>query len=248
MSDASHIHDEISLLERSMDDARIEFERGELDEARFTQLWERDQAAIVRLREKLRGVDASTSSEEPQAPTEEHRDYEGVAGRSLSRGLVLSLLAAAVIVVALAIWLSVGSGTSSSSQRDTIISLLNRADAEVQNNKPAEALVLYNEVLKMDPTQSQALAESGWLTFEAGMVAGSKPLIAHGESLVREASSVDPGLYAAHLYLGVIELLANRNPKAAMAQFNLFESLHPPAKWLALANPYISQASKDLIK
>ncbi len=245
MNDVSHIMDEISLLERSIEDARVEFERGELDELRYTQLLERDQASIERLRDELRRLESPASSEQDQdsnvgAPHHEH------VGRSLSRGFVFSVAAVVVIIGALAIWLSLGSGSSPRSQRDTIVSLLNRADAEVQNNKPAEALVLYNQVLKIDPTQSQALAESGWLTFEAGMVAGSKPLIAHGESLVREASSVDPSLYAAHLYLGVIELVANRDPKAALAQFKIFESLHPPAKWLSLATPYISQAMKDL--
>ena len=245
MSDASHILDEISLLERSIDDARIEFERGELDERRYAQLLERDQATIARLQDELRNLDSPPSSERSHESNIDERQPEPV-GRSLSRGFVFSLAVVVVFIGALAIWLSLGSSNSPRSQRDAIVSLLNRADGQVQDNKPAEALVLYNQVLKMDPTQSQALAESGWLTFEAGMVAGSKPLIAHGESLVREASSVDPSLYAAHLYLGVIELLANRDAKAAMVQFDIFESLHPPAKWRSLAAPYIAQASKGL--
>ena len=236
----NYIQDEISLLERAIADAKEEFDRGELDAESFERLCLRDQASIERLRGQIAQATELGSSEIIAA-----RD-EARAGRLLSRGIVVLIVATVVTISGVVLWMVLGTQSSPPSQRDAIVTMLNRADTEVQRAKPAEALVLYNEVLKLDPKQSQALAQSGWLTFEAGMLANSKPLVAHGERLVREATKVDPTLYAAHLYLGVIDLMARHNPKAALTEFTTFRALHPPAKWQSLADQYTAQAKKQL--
>ena len=63
---------------------------------------------------------------------------------------------------------------------------------------------------------------------------------------MREAVALAPKDYAPRLYLGVIELLGNANPKAALRQFTAFGALDPPAKWVTKAQPYIDKAKADL--
>lgn len=238
-ADQRRLQDDLALLKRSLADAQSEYERGELDQESFEKLKLRDQAHIAKIHSEL----SVLNGEGRDAPDGEATDR---AGRSLSKTWIFAIALVVVLLGGGLMWWLSGSSASSSNQTDAIVTLVNQADNDVQHGKAAEALVLYNRVLKMDPTQSQALAESGWLTFEAGTVAGSKALVAHGEQLVSEASRVDPSLYAAHLYLGVMELLANHDPKAALAQFKAFESCHPPAKWRNLAQPYIADAKKAL--
>ena len=235
-----HLEGEISLLERSLLDAQQEFDRGELDAQRYIKLRDRDQAMIERLRAQI--AESSVSPREESDAV----GQDGRVGRSLSKKLAIVLLLLVVAISGVVLWFVLGTNTSPNAQRDAIVTMLNQADNQVQHGKPAEALVLYNAVLKLDPTQSQALAQSGWLTFEAGMVANSKPLVAHGDALVSEATIVDPKLYAAHLYRGVIDLVAKHDAKGALVQFAAFRALHPPAKWQSLAQKYIAQAEQEL--
>ena len=105
----------------------------------------------------------------------------------------------------------------------------------------AGALRLYRQVLATDPTQADALAQSGWLEFEAGVQARNGAVLARAQQTEEQAVRVAPGSYAAHLYLGSM-LLAENDAVGAQQQFRRFLADHPPAAQVQVAAPFIDRA------
>jgi len=118
---------------------------------------------------------------------------------------------------------------------------LDQAAVEVGEGHLVTALQLYKEVLSESPRQSTALAEGGWLEWESGKAAANASLIAKGRASVTEAARVAPKFYAGHLYLGTIDLDQGQD-SAAVAQYKLFLSDHPQAKWIKDYSPEIRKA------
>ncbi|HEY5246389.1 MAG TPA: hypothetical protein VIJ60_12030, partial [Acidimicrobiales bacterium] len=135
-----------------------------------------------------------------------------------------------------------GSITLSHSQQ--IQEQLAEATTLVQKNELVEALGVYKQVLSETPHQPQALAEWGWLEWQAAQTAGNLTLAAEGRSAVAESVKVDPSLYAGYLYLGTI-LLAQKQPAAAVAEYRKFLANHPPKAWITNAAPSIEKAFSE---
>ncbi len=150
-----------------------------------------------------------------------------------------------VVIVAAIVGIVVGTSSPPPSKDAQIATLLNHADQDVQQNKVAEAIEIYDHVLTIEPTQAHALAEAGWLTYSAGVSARSIKVMEQGETQVRGAVRVDPSLFAAHLYLGAILLLSHEDPKGALGQFEKFLALKPPTSWIKTAEPYMKKAAKE---
>ena len=106
----------------------------------------------------------------------------------------------------------------------------------------SEALVVYHKVLSEDPDQPQALAETGWLEWEAGFSATDTSLETRGRALVQRSLKVETDDDAAHLFLGTIELEQNHDPAAAVTQYKTFLSEHPARSLITGAAPLIAQA------
>ncbi|HEX3946387.1 MAG TPA: hypothetical protein VHW47_01725 [Acidimicrobiales bacterium] len=132
-------------------------------------------------------------------------------------------------------------GGITTTQTQQIQRALAQAAVLVQEGKSVEALQLYKQILSLTPSQPQALAEWGWLDWEAAKQAGNLTLAASGRSAVARATQLDPSLYAAHLYLGTI-LLGQGQPGQAVTQYKAFLADHPPKGWVTKGAPYIRQA------
>ncbi len=126
-------------------------------------------------------------------------------------------------------------------QTQTVQHDLAAAATLVQNGKLDTALNVYKEILSVTPRQPQALAEWGWLSWEAADSAGNLTLAAQGRSAVADSVKLDPSLFAGRLYLGSI-LLAQHQPTQAVVQYKAFLADHPPKSWVTTAAGYISQA------
>ncbi len=87
-----------------------------------------------------------------------------------------------------------------------------------------------------------ALAQLGWIEFESGHATGDRALLDDARAKLDRAVQLDPGAYAARLYLGTVLLEEDGNPSAAVAQFQRFFSDRPPAALVAQAAPIIRQA------
>ena len=248
-ADRHRLLDEIALVTASLEDARAEHGRGELDDEGLAAISSRDRARLAALRTEhaAAGDDvqarSATAGPPPSAARPGAADPAAVSTPAARSGvwlwLGLTSLAAVLVVVATA--LLVSSTTPSSSAQ--IGARLSQADALAARGKLAEALPVYGAVLRLDPRQPEALAQSGWLTFEAGEAAHSSQLVAKGEAQVSEAVALAPRAFAGHLYLGVIDLTAHNDSARALDQLTLFLKLKPPARWVRRAKPYIDKAA-----
>ena len=231
--------DQRRLLEASLSDAADEYTAGELDDEGLARITERDRmrldevdAALERLAERDEAPDVPVDAPPTGDPDEE---------RPRRRW---SLLVVGTIAIVLAVGALVANQRAHQAgpTQAQVATLLVQADTLAQKGKISEALALYSKVLAADPTQPEALAQSGFLTFEAGIATSSAQLTARGESQVRQAASLAPKDYAPRLYLGVIDLVGKRDAAAALKEFSAFRDLDPPAKWVKRAQPFIDKA------
>jgi cytochrome c-type biogenesis protein CcmH/NrfG len=63
-----------------------------------------------------------------------------------------------------------------------------------------------------------------------------------GEAKLERAAGLDPGDYAASLYLGTVLLQRDTNPAGAVGQFQRFLADDPPAALVQQAAPVMRQA------
>jgi tetratricopeptide (TPR) repeat protein len=246
MSDADRqrLLSERGLLLASLRDAAEEHDAGELDDETFTAITERDRARLAAIAEEIDRLDEAAGPSE--LVEQDPHEARGAKGESfVARHRLATVAVSCVVIVAVIVGIVVGTSSPAPSKDAQITSLLNQADQDVQQNKVAEAIEIYDHVLTIDPTQAHALAEAGWLTYSAGVSARSIKVMEQGETQVRGAVRADPSLFAAHLYLGAILLLSHDDPKGALAQFEKFLALKPPASWVKTAEPYLTKAAQE---
>ena len=104
--------------------------------------------------------------------------------------------------------------------------------------KAAEALKLYDELLRDDPRNVQALAYRGWLLKRAGL-----PDLAM-ESLDK-AVAIDPRFPDAHFFRGMVLYQDRKDPAAAVVEFRLFMSNNPPQEMVPLVEDVLRRAMAD---
>ena len=104
------------------------------------------------------------------------------------------------------------------------------------------AAQLYQSVLAKHPDNEVALAQLGWLEYETGVQGDSTSLIKDARAKLDRAIGLNPGDYAARLYLGTILLRQDGNAAGAVAQYDDFLADHPPASVLGQAAPELRQA------
>ncbi|MHB8263451.1 MAG: cytochrome c-type biogenesis protein CcmH [Acidimicrobiales bacterium] len=135
----------------------------------------------------------------------------------------------------------VATGSISVSKGQEIQRRLAQASAAESAGHDVTALSLYHDVLAADPHQPQALAESGWITYETGIYSGQSKLTKAGEAQVKEALAISPGSYAPHLYLGTIYFQRGNLPQA-LGQYTEFLKDHPPKAIAGRAAPFLKEA------
>lgn len=254
------LRDERDVLLMSLEDLEREHLAGDLPDEDYRVLRDRYtvRAAQV-LRELDAGDDAASGAPEAEtaAGTDDARDgrRSNRHRRTSSTWRRRSLVAVATVlvgVVALSIVLVVegttarlpgdtATGSISLSRQQSLQRELAQAQSLEASGDQAEALEVYHQVLEQDPTQEEALAESGWLEYQAGALAKSSSLLSQGQSDEQKAERSDPGAFAPHLYLGSM-LLVEDDYEAAVAQYKLFLSDGPPSSVVASAASFIDRA------
>jgi tetratricopeptide (TPR) repeat protein len=127
------------------------------------------------------------------------------------------LLAASLAGVRLPGESATGSVTLSSAQQEQ--ETLDQAAILGSEGQIARAVQLYNEVLRVDPNQPNALTYEGWLVRLAGLSSKDRAVLARGDASVARAVKVAPGYPDAHALMGVILYEDLAEPSAAVAQF-----------------------------
>ena len=222
--------DEIALREASLADAKIEHERGDLDDATYRAIVARESIALVRARAQLDASDVLS----PKA-RQRRRRFLVVAGVAFTFAILIVLWSAVVPRQA-------GNSITGSpvlGHAAKITQLLNEAEADTANADPVAALAAYQGVLALDANNVVALTQSGWLDFSAGSASKSAATVNLGLSRLRRAIEIAPRDPAAHLYYGIAAASTKGNDALARTQLREFLSLKPSAALLAVARPFL---------
>jgi len=119
---------------------------------------------------------------------------------------------------------------------------LEQAAAVENAGQLGQAAQLYQSILSTHPDNAVALAQLGWLEYRIGTAGSSASLIADARAKLDQAATLAPTDYAAHLYLGTILLDHDGDATGAADQFLLFLAAEPPATVLAQAAPTLRTA------
>jgi cytochrome c-type biogenesis protein CcmH/NrfG len=235
MSDVQRLDDELALRTASLEDARREFESGELTEEQFNAIQIRESTAIERVR---RDLAALSDAAPPEAPRR--------ARVRRARWLVLALACFAVVLGAV-LYSSLAprqagtseTGSLSLGRSQQIQQLLDEGEADIANGNVVAALSAYEQVLTLSAKNVTALTQSGWLDFSAGSADHKASVVTLGVRRLEEAVTVAPDNAAPRLYLAIVAASIPGNRTVAVKEFHVFLRLKPSAAQLAVARPFL---------
>jgi len=243
------LEDERSFLLRSLEDLDREHEAGDLGDEDYDTL--RD-GYVARTAAVLRSLDGGPAPGAAAPPPRPQRARPRAPGRPGARRRRVLVTAAVAAVIGVAVWAVVDqlsprlpgesiSGSISLSGPQARARALAQAETLENQGDAVDALKLYQSVLRKDPTDEEALAEGGWLEYQAGAEGRNGTLLALGERQEQKAEEVAPGAFAPHLYLGSMAL-AQGNADAAVAQYRQFLADRPPRATVEAAASFITDA------
>ncbi len=257
-----HLEDQREFLVRSLADLEAERSAGDIGPEDYEALLGRDRARLAAVVEELAQLDLAEDAERAVATAAATggagagttADGESAAAKGRSRrrrprwlaALAVAALAAGttLLVMRLTSPRLPGQPATGSTPQD-ITAELNEAATLVErgtSSSLSQALALYRNVLASNPNQPQALAETGYLEWEAGFSAGDRAQERQGRSLVERSLAVQPDDYAAHLFLGTMDLEQGHDAAAAVKQYRAFLAEHPPKDRVTAAAKLITQA------
>ncbi len=247
----AELDDERSFLLDSLEDLERERDAGDLSEDDYEVLrdrYTRRAAEVLRALERVRSPEpgSSAGASTPGSGTGPGSPPAPRRRRTLLVAGLLAIVAAVALVVVVTTagarlpgqtaTGSVSLGRAAQERR----TLAQAQALEVSGDKAA-ALGLYGQVLAVDPTQPEALAESGWLEFEAGVQSKDAAVLSAAQAEEQKAEDVEPSAYAPHLYLGSM-FLTEGNAAGAVTQYRRFLADGPPASVVDAAQPFIDEA------
>jgi tetratricopeptide (TPR) repeat protein len=237
-ADADALRDRVELLMRSLDDARGEHARGDLDDASLDAIERRDGARLAAARAELATL-------EPDVLAETRPPARGASPRPRwLLGVAVASLAVAVGIVAIAATDPFARATRlhlPSTRQAKVASLVIAAEVLVTQRHWLRALTAYDAVLRLAPRNAEALVESGWLRYEYPGLGGHDPHeVALGVIELHRAERLAPNDAAAHLYWGIVLYQHFHDPRGARAELLRAASLHesPGDARLAMALIY----------
>jgi hypothetical protein len=248
-----YLTDEREFLERSLADADREREAGDLSVEDHALLVRRDRNRLSEVEAELAAHDAAASTSRAARSQRASSTQTERPPMPLWRrlGIIGSCLLITVGLVILVVHFvqarqpgQASSGSVSVSQAQLIEEQLQQADALNQQGSTKSALVLYDKVLSVDPSNPHALAYAGFLQWNVGSTASVPSLSRVGRSEIETAIRNNPSYGQAHLFYGLVLENQDHNDAAAVAQFNDFLKDAPPASELTQAAPLVAGAYK----
>ena len=241
------LEDERAFLLRSLRDLDAERDAGDLGDEDYRTLHDRYTARaadVLRALAVLAGPDpegavaAHAAADAGSPPRRRRRRLALVVGVVAFAGAAL-----AVVVGATGTRLpgATATGSPTLGRAQEIQRQLAQGASLEQAGQVVEALRLYRLVLAEDATQPEALAEAGWLEFQAGVQAKRADLISQAQGQEQAAVRSDPSAYAPHLYLGSM-LLVEGDALGAVVEFRSYLAADPPASSVRNAAPFITRA------
>jgi tetratricopeptide (TPR) repeat protein len=247
-STREELENEREFLLRSLRDLDAERDAGDIDAEDYAVLYDRYTARAADVLRSLVQAEAAAVAADAVAaivPPPGAKPRRARRRRLLVVGGVVAFVAVAVVVVLDATGVRLPGATATGSptlgKAQEIQRQLAQAVSLEGSGRAVDALHLYRQVLSEDPTQAQALAESGWLEFEAGVQAKDAAVVTDAQRQEQAAVRADPGAYAPHLYLGSM-LLVEGDAQGAVSEFRTYLADNPPAASVQRAAPFITRA------
>jgi Tetratricopeptide repeat len=249
--DRTALAEERDFLLRSLRDLEAEFLAGDIGEVDYQNLRDDYTARAAAVLRTL----ADEPSGFPNGATG-HRGADGRARqpveRSRGRWRTSAIVGGILLVGVLAAWaVTASSGSRLANQPITgtlagpkatsgssgqgggsaagLDPRLLQAGQLVQKGKLADALKLYDQILKDRPNDPQALASEGWLIAQAGMSAGRADLVDQGLAKLQAAEKADPTYPTAHFFRGTLLLQAKADPAGAVTELRMYLGMVDPA-------------------
>jgi tetratricopeptide (TPR) repeat protein len=242
--DTRTLGEEREFLLRSLRDLEAEHDAGDIDESDYEEL-KRDYtaraAAVIRAMQEPAGTRAAAAVKAAAAPRRSWRVPIAV-------GMV-------VLLAVLAGWaVASSSGDRTAGQNITgsapgaqsssaaaaaagtsVQDLLSQARGKFGQQDILGAVKLYDQVLKQDPKQPEALAYKGWLLHLAGL--DSQALESLNKAVEADASYPD-----AHFFRGEVLCTFSHDQAGAVSEYQRFLSSNPPAQFATLVETRLKSA------
>jgi tetratricopeptide (TPR) repeat protein len=273
-ADVESLQEERAFLLRSLADLDAEYEAGDIDDDDYRSLtndYTARTAAVLRALEGLDRPQSASRRPRPAGPASPGRAPSAPAvapatdpapgpPRSRRRQTVAVLVVVLGFGAAAAWLVAQSSGTrlpgqtvSGNSQLTPtppaatggVDQRLVDAANDVNNGQVADALKLYDAVLKDDPNQPVALADGGWLEAQAGLSANRSDLVDTGLVKIEKAEKIDPSFADAHFFRGFLLLRAKNDAPGAVTELRLYLStVDPAAPQVASVQQLLDEAIK----
>jgi tetratricopeptide (TPR) repeat protein len=243
------------FLLRSIDDLEREHEAGDLTDADYNLLHRDYSRRAADVLKELDGVDAPTAQAEP--PTE----LELAIARKarLLRVFAWAGIAAFAVFSGVAVAKIAGLRTGKDSLTGTVRSAgANTTSAKVEQlirtgrdkmaTDPVTAIRSFDEAVALDPTQVEALTYGGWLLRLVSRSASSDSerteLLNGALERLDRAINADPGYADARAFRGIIRFRDLSNPKAALEDFAILDTVTVPDEVAGLVGNARSEAEQ----
>jgi tetratricopeptide (TPR) repeat protein len=255
------LEEERQFLLDSLRDLESERETGELDDDDYATLRDDYTARAAKVLRRIEAAKADRPAPwragarrrpertvpeggSPRA-TSRNSSAEGAAGRrrrrrstALTVAVVVGVVAVAAVSVLGFAGERIGSQPTSGRDLSTPAGRLAQAHMLESQGKAADALKLYDAVLKDDPGNVEALTYKGWVLARAGL---TDPAM----TALDQAIALDPRYPDAHFFRGMVLYQSRNDPAGAVAEFEAFLANNPPPDSVAAVRDVLERARRD---
>ena len=234
----ARLEEERNFLLDSLRDVERERSAGDIDDEDYATL---KSGYTQRAADVLKAIEAGQSTLNRRAPK--------------SRAKAIGVSFAIVVFSCLAGWLLASQSgqrlpgqTSTGGIENSTASLLSQARA-INFSDPQTAIELYNDVVKLDPDNVEALTYRSWLIALIARDAADDikivALAAATQGLER-AIEVDPKNPDAHCFLGIVRFRLAADAVGAKEQLDICAASNPPAEVMGFVSSIIEEVNATL--
>lgn len=237
----AELEEEREFLLRSLRDLEREHDAGDIDDDDYVTLKDDYTARAAAV---LRSLDAGAAAAAVTKPLVAPGDKP--AGRSrtavIVAGVILFAVVAGLSVASLAGLRQPGKTATGGTASDSN-TLLAEARSLIGTD-PINAIKRFDEVLKTQPDNVEALAYRGWLVVQASraVTPPDDQLLARGEASIDRAIAVNAKYADAHFFKAWVLMRVHNNPTDAITEIDTFNTLNPPAEMKSLLDGLRAEA------
>jgi tetratricopeptide (TPR) repeat protein len=220
------------FLLQSLNDLDNEREAGDIDDADYRTLKDDYTARAAAV---LHAIDERKAGLAQQ--------QRGVRRRRSTKWTALVVAGVVALAIGGGVLVAATSGervpgqTATGNVPSNISDQLAGAQQDLAEGKAVEALKLYDQVLKQDPNNAQALTFRGWILESANL---------HDQALASldKALAADSTFAMAHYFKGAVLFQGKGDPAAAVKEFEAFLASNPPPDAAKTAQDALDQAKQ----